>query len=159
MTVSVRATTVADLDLVRSLRLAALADAPEAFARTHAEEAAYPDSVWRARIESNAAGDRTSGFLAVVDGREEGLAVGVLDPDEPDFAELSAMWVAPAARGRGAARALVEAVCAWAVGRGCREVRLRVRSANEGAVACYRACRFEETGRRPDGEIEMVRSL
>lgn len=45
--VSVRATGPGDWELVRDVRLAALRDAPDAFASTYQREAAYTEEQWR----------------------------------------------------------------------------------------------------------------
>lgn len=136
--------------MAKRLRLAALADAPDAFLSRLEDERAMPEAAWRERIASNAEGIRTVGFFAVVDGKEQGLAVGVFHAGDPPWAELVSMWVAPPARGRGAGGRLVEAVCAWAAERGCVEVTLSVTESRAHALALYRACGFEETGgRRP----------
>lgn len=100
-----------DWALARALRLRALADDPDAFAATLAEERARSDEAWKARARSNAEGDVTAGFFALRDGVEVGMIVGVRTGQE---IELNALWVAPEARGAGAGRALVAAVGAWA---------------------------------------------
>ena len=51
------------------------------------------------------------------------MAWGVPDGSDPDRAHLFGMWVAPAARGTGAADALVAAVVGWAAGAGWRGYR------------------------------------
>ena len=70
------------------------------------------------------------------------------------------MWVAPAARGSGAAAALVDQVLEWARARGARGVSLRVVTYNEQARRFYQRIGFVDNGVRdtlPDGrpEIEM----
>lgn len=166
MAVTVRRIEVSDLELARELRLAALADAPEAFEARLADEQAMFESQWRERIESNAAGIRTVGFFAVAEGQERGLVVGVRPDDRSGSAELVSLWVAPGWRRRGAARALVEAVCNWARGRGLWEVTLVVAETNAAAIKLYRSCGFAASGERrrsrPDPsrwELEMVRPV
>lgn len=163
--VSVRRVTLEDLELLKRLRLAALADAPHAFCARLSDEEAMPESAWRARVASNAEGVQTVGFFAIVDGAPRGMVVGVLDARRARTAELNALWVAPEGRGRGAARALVEAVCGWARGRGCDTVRLRVIDENAPALGLYLSCGFRKTGeRRPQAdrggwEVELERGI
>jgi ribosomal protein S18 acetylase RimI-like enzyme len=161
--VEIRRIRADDFALARTLRLAALADAPTAFSSRLEDEQAFAESVWRARAASNEEGLRTVGFFAVVDGAAQGLVVGILGDPVATRAELVSMWIAPAARGRGAARALVEAVCAWARARGCREVTLEVTDANAPARALYRSCGFVETAmRRPfpnDSSLTLIEAV
>jgi len=164
--VAVRQAGPGDLALLKRLRLASLADAPDAFLTTLAGEEAMTDAAWQERLDSNVAGERTKGFFALVDGEAQGLVVGVRRPDRADSVNLNALWVAPAARGRGTGRALVDAVAAWARECGCRRVTLAVIETNADATALYRACGFEETTRvtrddpdRPRTEVGMALEL
>ena len=156
--VSVRRMAAGDLALLRRLRLAALADAPEAFCASLAAEEAMGMDRWQARLDSNVEGVESAGFFAVADGVEVGLAVGVR---MADAVELNGMWVAPGARGRGAARVLVDAVRGWAREVALPRVTLAVLEGNDGALDLYRACGFEQTGRstRADGRIEIAMAL
>jgi len=63
----------------------------------------------------------------------------VWSDDEEDEAELARLIVAPAARGRGAGRALTAALVAHA---GFEDIFLRVRPDNAVAIACYRGAGF-----------------
>jgi len=160
--VTVRRVSSGDFELVKRLRLESLELAPGAFLSTLADERAMPEERWQERLDSNVAGVRTAGFLAVVDGEEQGLVVGVRPEGQPDAVDLNAMWVAPAARGRGAGRALVEAVCGWARELGCTRVTLCVIEGNPGAEALYRG--FVETSRcapedDPRRQIRMERPV
>lgn len=139
--VMVRQMRAEDWELARCVRLAALADAPQAFARTLDEEVALPDQTWRERARASAAGETRVGFLALCDEVPCGLVVGVLA--SPREAELQGMWVAPNVRRRGVGRALTHAVCAWARQRGARHISLEVVSVSEPALALYRANGFE----------------
>lgn len=163
--VVVRRITTDDHVLAKRLRLAALEEAPDAFRAHLGDERAMPESVWRERVASNAEGVRTVGFFAVIDGREQGLVIGVYDGTS-GIAELVSLWVEPTARGRGAGGALIEAVCAWARDRGCHRVVLSVLDVNETARTLYRARGFVDTGERepstPAGSmwlLEMARDL
>lgn len=139
--VSVRRVNAQDWQLVRCVRLAALADAPDAFGQTLDEELALPDAHWQARTAVNAAGLENIAFLASIDDVPCGLAVGALEPQGQ--AELYSMWVAANVRRRGIGLALVQAVSAWARERGATRLSLKVVAANSGAVELYRANGFE----------------
>jgi ribosomal protein S18 acetylase RimI-like enzyme len=128
---------------VRALRLAALADAPDAFWATLAEEAHQPERWWRARLEDPA---RTT-LLAVLDGRDVGLAGVGPHHDEPTDAGLYSVWVDPSARGRGLVGLLVTAAADVARRRGHRRLRLDVGDHNAAAQRAYRRAGFLPTGR------------
>lgn len=142
----------------RTLRLAALADAPAAFGSTVADALALGEDDWRRRLIEGA------GFIATIADRPAGLAAGFV---EDGVAELVSMWVRGDARGRGAGDLLVEAVAGWAAGRGCSSVNLWVRAGNDPAERLYRRHGFTRTGRTqavresdPDRlEFQMTRSL
>lgn len=161
--VSVRRMRAEDWDAARCVRLAALADAPEAFGRTLAEEVALSDDAWRELAQANASSEVQIGFLAFCNDVPCGVAVGEL---AQGAAVLSGMWVAGNVRRQGIGRALVQAVCAWATERGARSVSLKVVSANAGAVALYRANGFEPVdgvattcGARKAAALEMRKPL
>lgn len=65
----------------------------------------------------------------------------------PPVGFLEGLYVAPASRGRGVARALVQAAEAWALGAGCREMALDAAIDGEAAHATYRALGYAETER------------
>jgi GNAT superfamily N-acetyltransferase len=128
----------------RDLRLRALADAPTAFLRSLAEEAAFSDADWRERA---AASDDRCSFVAEADGELVGMAAGIREPDAARVT-LVGMWVDPARRRRAVGRELVEAVVAWARSRGVAEVALEVNEGLAPAVALYERCGFVPTGGR-----------
>jgi ribosomal protein S18 acetylase RimI-like enzyme len=162
--VDVRRIRAEDWQLVRCVRLAALADAPGAFERTLEDELAMVDEQWQQRAAHNAAGVTSCGFLALASDVPCGFVVGVLA--EPQQAELFALWVAANVRRRGTGRALVQAVSAWARERGASQLSLRVVAANSGAVELYRANGFEveagvggSCGARQDPALRMHKRL
>jgi GNAT superfamily N-acetyltransferase len=65
---------------------------------------------------------------------------------------LTALWVAPAARGRGVGEALVKVVLEWAKDGGYEQVMLWVVEGNSAAESLYR-----RTGFRRTGSVQMVR--
>jgi [ribosomal protein S18]-alanine N-acetyltransferase len=64
-------------------------------------------------------------------------------------AELLTLAVDPAWRRRGAATALVEAVCAQAAAAGAAAIFLEVAANNTAALGLYEAAGFSPVGRRP----------
>ena len=65
-----------------------------------------------------------------------------------DESYVTNIAVFPQQRGRGIARALMEAQLAWARGRGIAMMSLEVRPSNAPALSLYRAFGFREEGRR-----------
>lgn len=141
--VLVREITADDWELMRDVRLAALAEAPSAFGSTYAREADFTEERWRGRIS-----ERSVTFFAhqeTADATPTGLA-GVYVED--GAAELVSMWVRPSARGLGVGEALVEAAAAWAKTRDFGSLLLWVTESNAPAVRLYERLGFTPTGDR-----------
>ncbi len=138
-----------DWATVRDLRLAALADAPDAFASTLAREEGRAGAEWRSRVAL------IPWFLAWRAGRPAGLVAMIpVTQDSPEGPvhpvtewHLVSMWVPPADRGGGAAGLLVRAVLEHARAAGAEKVSLWVATGNARAAACYRRMGFRPTGR------------
>lgn len=123
----------------RDIRLRALADTPNAFARALSEEQAFSEEKWRSRLS----GDGLV-VVAEVSGQDAGLVGGV---PLLDRAGLVSMWVAPDHRRSGTGRALVQAVVAWAREAGFQTLVLDVADENTSAIAFYERLGFQRTGR------------
>lgn len=138
--------------LLRDVRLRALADAPLAFGSTYAREVAWPPALWEAWAAEAGEGRRQVLLIAEVSRPvarpPSGLASGMLDDAVPGLAHLFSVWVAPEARGAGTATALVEAVAAWAAGRGAHRLRTSITLGNDAAAGLYRRTGFADTGER-----------
>jgi GNAT superfamily N-acetyltransferase len=141
----VRQTRAADWEVLRELRLRALADAPDAFASTLEKEAAFPEEVWRQRAEGGAG---SGSFIACEDGAGIGMARIFAEADTPGRMHLVGMWVDPRHRRRGVAQALVEQAVRWAEERRAREVILWVVDRNLPARRLYERAGFRPTGER-----------
>lgn len=131
--------------LFKTLRLRALADAPQAFGSTHAEESQRTDDIWAARLAAPALGSHLQGwpFAAEVDGQPVGLAWVKMDGAA---AWVYQVWVAPEARGRGVGAALLDAAITWARARKAAEVRLDVTAGDGAAARLYRRMGFVDVG-------------
>ncbi|MEV4599827.1 GNAT family N-acetyltransferase [Amycolatopsis sp. NPDC049253] len=153
----IRELTADDWRAWRTLRLSALAEAPQAFGARLADWRGEGDTEarWRARLT-----DVPFNVLAAVAGHDAGMASATA-PDDEGVVDLLSMYVAPSARGLGVGEALVEAVAQWASHQDARTVRLQVFEDNAAAIALYRRCGFLEDGtvqyRRP--ALKMVRGL
>lgn len=164
--VEIRRVAADDWALLRTVRLAALEEAPTAFGSTLAREADLGDDVWRRRAAEGAEAVRSVTFLAERDGDVVGLVIGVRDVAGEGTSGLYSLWVAPSARGRGVAAALVGAVVDWARAAGSRRLVLDVTEHNEAALSLYARLGFRSTGRSKPWpsqaglrEIELVLEL
>jgi GNAT superfamily N-acetyltransferase len=149
----------------REVRLAALADSPEAFSSTLERELGFDEQLWRSRLGSNVS------LLAWLDQQPVGtvtvLGPGII-PEIPGFADawhLVAMWVRPAARRLGVGTRLVEAATQAARSGGAPALLLWVVETNDAARELYERMGFRATGirqpedGRPAWEQLMVREL
>lgn len=144
---------------MRDIRLAALRNAPDAFASTYEREAAFAEADWQRRITGG------GNFLAYAP--ELGTApAGIVGGFEtaPATIELVSLWVRPHARGHGIGQALVETVIGWARSKSFSRVHLWVAENNDHARLLYERCGFSPTAERqplPSNmeliEIGMVR--
>ena len=135
MTVTLITLSSDDWRVWRSLRLAALAEAPDAFGSRLAEWIDADESRWRARLSIPGAIDLVA--LDSGTGSPVGMVTGTPAARRGDGAELISMWVAPAARGRGVATLLIDAVVTWAAVAGAPRLELSVMAENEPARRTY----------------------
>ncbi len=158
--VLVREITADDWELMRDVRLSALAEAPSAFGSTYAREVAFGEPQWRGRIN-----ERSVIYFAqgAPDEAPAGLAGVYVEDGTPD---LVSMWVRPGCRGQGVGGALVEAAASWARGHGFCTLFLWVTESNPAAMRFYERCGFAVTGERQPlpwdpavAEIRMSRPL
>jgi ribosomal protein S18 acetylase RimI-like enzyme len=156
VTIALRRLSADDWAEWRPVRLAALAEAPDAFGSRLADWQDAPEHRWRTRLSLPGSLD----LLAVEGDRAVGTVSGVPDPDDPAHVELISMWVDPAARGRGVAGLLVRAVVGWAADQGAVDVRLSVMPDNDRARRAYARAGFTATDEPgdllPDGRRETV---
>jgi len=162
--VLVRETVQDDWQALRDIRLAALQDAPDAFASTYAEQAAFTEADWRDAI---ARGGTFLAYIPEVSAAEPaGLAGGYLREERPGTLALISMFVRPQARGRGVGEALIAAVNTWGLARQAATMHLWVTETNSSARLLYERCGFSFTGERQPlpsnpavAEVAMARPL
>jgi GNAT superfamily N-acetyltransferase len=136
----VRRVRAEDWQALRDTRLRALAEAPEAFGTTYPEALARPEQWWLDWAERSSTGREQAMFLAWEADAPVGIA-GVCH-EEGHYLVLS-MWTDPRRRGRGIARALLDATVAFA---GEADVRLGVVDGNLAALHIYERYGFVATG-------------
>jgi GNAT superfamily N-acetyltransferase len=146
--VSIRELAPHEWALFRELRLRALAESPDAFARTLAEAREQADAYWVQLTESVTAPGGQVMLIAEAEGRPMGLAFGLFDKERAKTGHVGGMWVEPEARGQGAGRALLEGAIAWGRSRDLDRLELWVTEGNVAATGLYERAGFAATGRR-----------
>ncbi|HKB34553.1 MAG TPA: GNAT family N-acetyltransferase [Candidatus Dormibacteraeota bacterium] len=140
-----------DWKVFRTIRLAALKEAPYAFGSTWEGEINRSDEDWRQAVTSRLR------FVAVLDDQVVGMAAGG-ESNVTGTAALTSLWVDPGARGRGVGDRLVTAVLEWAKAEGFSQVLLWVTEGNSRAESLYRRNGFSRSGdeiTEPLREFEM----
>lgn len=151
--IAVRRLLEADAAPLRALRLQGLAENPEDFGAAYEDEAAWP-------LARTIDALRALRWFAAA--RDERL-VGCVSLRVPDGAKLrhngwiNAMYVAPEARGAGAADALLEALEAEARVTGVTWCKLVCREDNHRARRFYERRGYEAYGREPDSIVAAGR--
>jgi len=130
-----------DWEAWRDLRLAALAEAPDAFGESSIliDGRERDDPGWR----TVTAAQRSRILLfAERDGHPVGMVVARVSPRNPREAQLYGLWVAPEARRGGAGRMLIDAAMRWARFAGAAEISGYVRDDQAAARQLYRGAGF-----------------
>jgi len=162
---AIRRITESDGPLLRTIRLRALKEDPDAFGSTYADQAAYPAQRWSAMAAESADGDDRCVLLAFHGEAPAGMIRTVRDGRRPGVFGVYSVWVAPDARRRGVGLALLDAIEAWV-----RSVRgflleLSVMEDGQAAQALYEAHGYRLDGRRERAigaraaELGMSKSL
>jgi predicted GNAT family acetyltransferase len=132
-----------DWEAFRDIRLAALADSPDAFGSTLEREQEFTEDDWRQRV---------SGPVFVVDDPAPVAVGGIFDND--GIGQIWGMWTDPSHRGRGHARRILDAVTPL-----LPRVQLHVNIANNDARLAYERYGFVATGEhvplRPGSDQQM----
>jgi ribosomal protein S18 acetylase RimI-like enzyme len=140
---TIRDVTEDDWQLLRTIRLWALRDAPHAFTADYDHEAGHDEWQWRELLLSDL------WLLAFEDGitaTPVGVIAATQDPTGEYF--ISSLWVDPGHRRRGIARGLIQAVTDRVAARGAEAVSLWVLEGNDVAHQVYAAVGFVPTGER-----------
>ena len=141
---TVRRLGVEEAAVLRDIRLAALAGAPEAFGSTLAREQGQPLEFFATRLAGGAI------FISEHSGEVVGMA-GLRQAEgekERHKAMITGVFVRPEARGRGFGAALIGAALAHARGM-VEQVHLAVVQGNASALALYERLGFVAYGVEP----------
>jgi len=148
-----------DWQLLRTLRLAALQESPDAFSPTFEQTSRFDDARWQAAAENFGCNPRAAMFIARPD---LGLCSAVMDDDgEATSGHIGAMWVHPEARGLKLGSALLHAALEFLAG--CNRVVLTVTETNTPARVLYESRGFRLTGSdellRPGSPLKNLEML
>ncbi len=162
--VEVRRISPGEGELLRSMRIAALADAPGEATTTVSRAMAREAWQWEEAAEVNASGPTQATFFAT--SPDEPLRpVGMVGAyaNQDGTVNVVGLWSAPGFRDVGVADALLLATAGWARVAGCRLLRIWVVERNEHGRRYYERQGFEASGAtmpyEPDPrlhQIEMV---
>jgi ribosomal protein S18 acetylase RimI-like enzyme len=135
--ISTRRIQVAEWELYKRIRLAALLDAPYAFSSTYEDACQRSDERWMEQTESTASGADQATFIAFSGDEPIGMAALYRLEHQADAGELLQVWVAPALRGTRAARNLLDTLLAWAAENEFKNILATVSNENTRAVQFY----------------------
>ena len=130
---------------LKAIRLHALQVDPAGFSSTYEREAALPEDWWTSRAALSEAG-KVQRMFVVVDAGDHWLGTALARRDDRGQAVLNAMWVAPDARGQGAASALCDACAEWARERGFETLEVEVFEDNAAGRRVYESAGFVAHG-------------
>lgn len=147
---------VSELDRVewwtlRSMRLAALDDAPHAFVTTWAAEWATGTKDWLDRFTVR------TWIAARAGGAVVGIAcLGPPDADAPHSHFVESVWVKPGYRWRGVLRQMLDELAIRARANGAKELRLWVLDTNESACTAYLKLDFSPLMDRVQDTVKLT---
>src|SRR5262245_6029948 len=127
---------------LRTIRLRALQDSPDAFGATFEETNARPDEKWSQQVRD------LPTFVAVHDDVDVGMVRCARDSIDVRSASLISMWVAPEFRRKRFVTVLVNAFIGWARAARIERLVLDVADDNTAAIALYAHHGFEPNGKR-----------
>jgi GNAT superfamily N-acetyltransferase len=152
------------------LRLEALQNEPEAFARDYENDRKNSPADWEKWLDQRSDGTTGVIFVAYIDDQLAGMS-GIARGRGAKTQHNGFIWgvyVRPVHRRQGLAGQLVEACIGWAGKRGVEIVKLGVTNTNVGAIRFYAACGFSIYGVEPKAlrlnnkyydELMMAREL
>ncbi|MBC54245.1 MAG: GNAT family N-acetyltransferase [Gammaproteobacteria bacterium] len=147
---NIRVLTPADWLTYKSIRLASLRDAPDSFGSTYERESVFMQPEWESRLDPVGRAKTALPLVAECGVDPVGVAWGLVQDTDLKVAHVFQMWVSPDARGRGIAKALLNRITDWAIGRNCHLIELSVTTTNAAAVGLYDSSGFLSSGQVED---------
>jgi RimJ/RimL family protein N-acetyltransferase len=150
----VRRVRAADWPLLKTQRIAMVADTPIAYGETLAQVQARPDEHWQGKAASQEHGGVLTRLLAFTESGElAGAAGGWADETGAPRTFVVGVYIAPAHRGQGLLATLVQRIAEWSIEHGRPELVLEVARENPRAVAAYEKLGFTATGESHPHEL------
>lgn len=146
--ITIRASTVCDLELVRRLRLEALSSHPDSFESSYETEVQEPDLFWQQRVMHS---DHHTVLLAGLGGALVGMC-GVTLGTSPKRAHGALIWglyTHRSARGRGVGTRLIMSCAEWARSSDALLIRSSVNAENLSSIRTFLRCGFRVYGVEP----------
>ncbi len=112
--ITVRRINIGEGTLYKRLRLASLAESPEAFGTTLTEAKARSKESWHEQADCTSEGCDQATFLAFSNGEPIGLAALYWDAQDESLGTLIQVWVDPEHRGSNVAVKLLDEIFTWA---------------------------------------------
>lgn len=129
--------------LYKTIRCAALAEAPYAYSSRLDDALKRSDEDWQQLTRQYASDPNSVTYFAFEHEHQCGMSACVVDGGE---AEMFAVWVDPAFRRKGVGGQLVEFARTWSESRGARKLKVGVFDDNPGALIFYRLAGFTDLG-------------
>jgi GNAT superfamily N-acetyltransferase len=142
LTLNLDLLTPADWRVLRTARLQALLDSPDAFTSSYAHESRWEESDWRGTFAA------ATWIVARETESVVGLARSIGEPQLASARHVESIWVAPTHRRHGVFRHLLHALASVERRMGVRDLLLWVLEDNYDAQRAYQALGFEPTGDR-----------
>ena len=157
----IRRISPADGPHLKTLRLAALQDAPYAFSARYEDTLTRSDADWASEADRHSYGLASSTFLAFADDAEPlGMSGCFCDREQKELAHLVAVWVKPAYRGTGVSAALIQEAIQWARSANCSAISAWVTEQNVRAIRCYEKLGFiKHEIHRPSLHTKITREV
>lgn len=130
--------------LYRGVRLASLAESPDAFSSSYAEAMERDESSWHVQADASATGGDRATFIAI-DGEAGGVGAIYGVEGEREVGELIQMWIAPERRGQDLAGNLLDGLLRWAWLSGFRRIKAEVEISNARALRFYQSYGFAKS--------------
>jgi ribosomal protein S18 acetylase RimI-like enzyme len=132
-------------DVLRTLRLSGVDDAPNAFGPRHDELLGRPYEYWAEHVARYADSDDAATFILYRAGLPVGMTGAYLEGGRRDHAFICNMWVDPTFRRGGAGARLVDTANRWLAEQGAERINAWVTETNEPALRFYETLGFVRT--------------
>ena len=132
--------------LYRDMRLASLADSPDAFSTTLELAKERSLESWSEQADSAVAGRDRAIFLAFIEDKPVGIAALYRDAEDQTFGEVVQVWVIPAHRDSRVAGELLDSLLSWARNSSYERLSAWVNGENQRAARFFGKHGFQMTG-------------